>query len=144
MKCTCCGNDLKISDRYCSICGQNNPSYIEPEKKKEPTTSYNLQKNNYNNNNNYNGYSNYNNRNNYRPNNYTTKPYSCHEESQAIAILALIFSILGSIVGLILSIVGLCIYKESKNRNMCIAGLIISIVEPVILIIAYVLIFIFI
>ena len=49
------------------------------------------------------------------------------EESSGLSIAALIFSILGGWLGLILDIIGLCTLKDEKNRKRCKAGLIISI-----------------
>ncbi len=50
----------------------------------------------------------------------TQKP---EKESKAIGILAIVFGALGGIAGLILSIVGICIYKEPANRRNCYIGL---------------------
>ena len=52
------------------------------------------------------------------------------EPPAVFGILALIFSIVDSLVGLVFSIIGMCIYKDknSANRKRAKAGLIISIV----------------
>lgn len=50
-------------------------------------------------------------------------------ENPVWAILALVFSIFGGLLGLIFSIIGLNVYKEKgSNRTMSMVGLILSIV----------------
>lgn len=44
-------------------------------------------------------------------------------ESSGLSIAALIFSILGGWIGLVLDIIGLCTLKEAKNRRRCKIGL---------------------
>lgn len=31
MKCSCCGNDVSKTERFCSVCGENNENYEEPK-----------------------------------------------------------------------------------------------------------------
>lgn len=45
------------------------------------------------------------------------------QESSGLSVAALIFSILGGWLGLVLDIVGLCTLKEKKNRTRCKIGL---------------------
>ncbi|MGN1042372.1 MAG: hypothetical protein ACI4SK_02685 [Christensenellales bacterium] len=56
-------------------------------------------------------------------------------ENPVLGLLALIFGILGGLLGLILSAVGLTIYKEEKNRLNCKIGLGFSATEIIISII---------
>ncbi len=58
--------------------------------------------------------------------------------ASGLAIAALVFSILGGLVGLILDIVGLCTLKGETDRKYCKVGLIISIVYIVIWVIVIV------
>lgn len=48
---------------------------------------------------------------------------SVSTESSVIGILAIVFSALGGCLGLIFAIIGLCTYKESKNRRYCFIAL---------------------
>lgn len=126
MKCTCCGYELDNTIRYCPKCAQNNPNYIAPIKK-DDNDEYknNIGKNNYNNSNVQTQHYD-NSTNSYKQN---PRVVYVHDESKAIAILALIFSILGGWLGLLFSIIGLCTYKEKENKNLCLAALIIFCVE---------------
>lgn len=58
------------------------------------------------------------------------------ESASGLAIAALVFSILGGWIGLLLDIIGLCTLKGEQDRKYCKIGLIISIVFVVIEIIA--------
>ena len=61
------------------------------------------------------------------------------ETSPVFAILALVFGILGVVVpGFVFSIIGLKKYTSGPHRNMCIAGLVLSIVWTIIIIILYI------
>lgn len=130
MKCTCCGKEITSNDRYCPNCGQNNPNFIEPVKPEvnedyrpsNPASSYTGSSYNQQNG----GY-------NYQP----PKTVYVQSESKAIAILALIFSILGGWLGLLFAIIGLATYKEDGNRSMCKAALGIFIAEIIIVVIIY-------
>jgi len=48
-------------------------------------------------------------------------------ENKALGILAIIFGVLQGFVGLVLSIIGLSVYKEPINKNNCKIGLGLSI-----------------
>ena len=45
MRCSCCGNEVRESERYCSKCGQNNEGYVE-RKPIERVEIYHQQPNN--------------------------------------------------------------------------------------------------
>lgn len=45
------------------------------------------------------------------------------QESSGLGIAAIIFSVLGGFLGLILSIIGLCTYKTPQYRKLCKIGL---------------------
>lgn len=47
------------------------------------------------------------------------------KESQWLAIIAIIFSALGMILGLILGIVGVLSYKQEKGKNRCIFAIVL-------------------
>lgn len=66
-----------------------------------------------------------------------------NKESSLIGILAIVFSIVMTGVGLILSIVGLCTCKSPENRTNCKIGLGISIALIFISIMAFLIFFIF-
>lgn len=142
MKCPCCGYEVSANDRFCPNCGENNESYVEhnvqvtPSYSRPANTQINQpinrvsiypQNNNNSYNNNSNSGVNHNNNNNqsnqsqvylYNQEQYITKK----EESKTIGILAIVFSVLGGWLGLILSIIGLCTYKEPENRKLCKIG----------------------
>ena len=124
MKCSNCGRELTSADRYCPVCGQNNPSYVEPPEP-QPAETYSRTPNygTYNQSNNAYGYQ-------------QPRPYYRPYENWTIAILALVFSLHGLIPGLVLSIVGLSKYRGRGQRNMCSAALTVFIVETVIATIA--------
>ncbi len=44
-------------------------------------------------------------------------------ESSTLGILAIVFGAMGGWLGLILGIIGLCIYKRKENRQKCIIGM---------------------
>lgn len=112
MFCQNCGKEINNDSKFCPNCGQ--------------------QVNNSNVNNSY--YSNV----NYNNNGFVSQP---KEETPAIGILAIVFSVLGGWVGLVFSIIGLCIYKEERNKRNCKIGLGISIAAIVIWIIFWVVFF---
>ena len=128
MKCSCCGSEITSKDRFCPNCGENNESYVETvtslRQSPRPSQSQPInqpinrvpihQEPNYSN----------------QPNNSQVNIYSHTQivtpvktEGKALGICALIFSILGGWLGLVLSIVGLCNYKDPENRKLCKIGL---------------------
>ena len=146
MKCTCCGKELLSTDRFCPNCGQNNDSYVEPVKTEvvetpvvhQPINRVPINNQQYDNNQNYNQNQNYNS--NYGQNNYQQQPVVVVQqgpEGSGFAIAALIFGLLGGWLGLLFGIIGLCKYKESGNRAMCVVGIVAWIVWVVILIVIY-------
>jgi len=98
MRCKKCGAQINLTDKFCPTCGAKN-EYLEGAE--------NLNSDEY-----FSGNSNY--------NTTTVKP-----ESPIIGILALVFSILGGCLGLIFAVIGLVMYKEKSNRNLCIISLLI-------------------
>ena len=56
------------------------------------------------------------------------------EESPALAIVALIFGIIGGWIGFICGIIGLTKYKKGMNRNMCIAAICLFVIWIIIFI----------
>ena len=50
------------------------------------------------------------------------------EESSGLAVAALVFGILGGWLGIVLGAIGLKKYGEGTNRNMCIAGIALSVI----------------
>ena len=67
--------------------------------------------------------------------------YPAAPESNGLAIAALILAFVEPIIGIILGAVGLSKLHEPKNRSMCKAGLIISIVRIVLAVILFTLAF---
>jgi len=66
-------------------------------------------------------------------------PSACVKpESKALGILAIIFGVVQAFIGLILSIIGLSIYKEPDNKRNCKIGLGLSIGIIVLYIIMFV------
>ena len=59
------------------------------------------------------------------------------KEGKVLGILAIIFGALGGILGLILSIIGICTYKQPANRRNCYIGLALFVVWVVIYIVYY-------
>ena len=59
----------------------------------------------------------------YGINNPYNSYYAPKQEGRGLAICALVFSILGGWVGLILSIIGLCTCKDDDNKKLCKIGL---------------------
>lgn len=57
------------------------------------------------------------------------------EESSGLSVAALIFSILGGWLGLVLDIIGLCTLKDERNKRRCKIGLGIVIAWVVIFVI---------
>ena len=116
MRCSCCGNEVREDERYCNKCGQNNEYYVErkPIEKVEiyhqPSSSNS-------------GYSQpqttYQQTNIYQQT--TVQPVK--QESGALGVCAIIFSVLGGWLGLLLSIIGLCTYKTPEHRTKCKIGL---------------------
>ena len=104
MKCECCGKEMESNERFCPNCGANNENYVEPVKaevvegNQSQTPSTNVYQQN------------------------TKIVYvqqNSQKESSALGVCAIIFSILGGWLGLILAIVGLSTYKEPDNRRNC-------------------------
>ena len=58
-------------------------------------------------------------------------------EGCAFAVLSLIFGLLGGWLGLLFGIIGLCKYKETGNRTMCVIGIIAWVIWVVVLIVIY-------
>ena len=117
MRCSCCGNEVREDERFCNNCGQNNEGYVErkPIERVEiytqPSNSstYSQPNGSYQQTNNY-----------YQQNNYQ-QPQK--QESGALGILAIIFSVLGGWLGLLLSIIGLCTYQNPEHKTKCKVGL---------------------
>lgn len=97
MFCQYCGKEISNDTKFCPNCGQAV------------------------NGNNSNGY--------YQNTNSNNNSFQAvkSEENAAIGILAIVFSVIGGWIGLVFSIIGLCIYKEQKNRRNCKIALGISI-----------------
>ena len=122
MKCTCCGKEITNSDRICPNCGENNEAYVEVvETSHQRQNSYVNQPINrvpINNNSN--------SQNNGTPvyvYSQTQVVSNAAPEGKALGVCAIVFSILGGWLGLLLSIIGLCTYKNPDNRSLCKVGL---------------------
>lgn len=107
--------DKHFQQLYCNNCGQNNEGYVErkPIEKVEiyhqpPNSSTYTQPQ-----------STYQQTNIYQQNTYQTQK----QESGALGILAIIFSVLGGWLGLVLSIIGLCTYQTPEHKTKCKVGL---------------------
>ena len=126
MKCPCCGHEMTSQDRFCPNCGENNESYVEIQSTPTQSTYINQQINKVPI---YQSTSTPSTSQNTNVNSYSTpgQTHTIKHENSAIAILALIFSIFGGIAGLVLSIIGLSIYKESRNRSKCVVGIVLCI-----------------
>lgn len=94
MYCINCGNEVSGEYKYCPKCG----AMIE---KGSESNEYN----------NYGSVPVY----NVRP--------QVKQESSALGVLSIVFSCLGGFLGLILSIIGMCTYKEESNKKLCKIGL---------------------
>lgn len=122
MKCTCCGKEITDSDRICPNCGENNEGYVEvvvPAQQR--TNSYTNQSINrvpINN-----TPSNQNNGTTVYAYSQTQVVSNVTPEGKGLAVCAIIFSVLGGWLGLLLSIIGLCTYKNPENRSLCKIGL---------------------
>lgn len=114
MRCSCCGNEVREDERYCDKCGQNNEGYVE-RKSIEKVEIYRQPSNNM--------YSQpqptYQQTNIYQQ----TNVQPVKQESGALGICAIIFSVLGGWLGLLLSIIGLCTYETPRHRTKCKIGL---------------------
>ena len=113
MRCSCCGNEVREDERYCNKCGQNNEYYVE-KKPIEKVEIYHQPSSNSS------QYS--------QPQSQTniyqqTNVQPVKPESGALGICAIIFSVLGGWLGLLLSIIGLCTYKTPEHRTKCKIGL---------------------
>ena len=64
-------------------------------------------------------------------------------ESSTLGVMAIVCGFLMPFLGLILGIVGLSSYKKKENRNLCKAGIIISIAEFVLYIILIIIYYVF-
>lgn len=130
MKCSCCGQEITSNDRFCPNCGENNEGYVEviqtssSAQNSTPHVSQTInrvpinpsQTNQQTNTNATSGspvfvYS------------QTQVVANVKPEGKALGICAIIFSVLGGWLGLVLSIVGLCNYKEPENKTLCKIGL---------------------
>ena len=60
------------------------------------------------------------------------------QESSGLGIAAIVFSVFGGWLGLILSIIGLCVYKTKKNKKNCKIALGICIAWVVIWVIIFI------
>ena len=130
MFCTYCGTEVPAETNTCPKCGK---VYIKAEDNVSRTD---------------NGYQQnpYQQQNQYQQNPYQQpyqQPYQGEQktESSTMATLALVFSILGGWLGLVLAIVGLCTYKTKEYKTRCGIALGISIAWIVIIIILYAVIF---
>ena len=81
---------------------------------------------------------------------YRPRPFSSLEsevstkpEDQTLGVLAIVFSALGGVLGLILAIIGLLHYKQAPGKKKCITALIILGIWFAIIIIIYIATFIF-
>ena len=115
MRCSCCGSEVREDERYCNKCGQNNEGYVE-RKPIERVEIYHQQPNNTT-------YSQpqptYQQTNIYQQ----TNVQPVKQESGALGVCAIVFSVLGGWLGLVLSIIGLCTYKTPEYRTKCKIGL---------------------
>ena len=125
MFCTKCGAELRAQDKFSHKCGQENVGYVEEKKEDSfffaPSAAEPAQATS-----------------EFRPDNASSIEYtpsaSSSEfsgygfapaaeekpESSTMGTLALVFSCLGGMYpGLILAIIGLCKYKQPKNRKKC-------------------------
>ena len=115
MRCSCCGSEVREDERYCSKCGQNNEGYVERrsiervEIYHQPTNSAYSQPQTTDR----------------QTNIYQQTTYQPQQkqESGALGVCAIIFSVLGGWLGLVLSIIGLCTYKTPEHRTKCKIGL---------------------
>lgn len=92
MFCPNCGREILSNEKHCAYCGSKNEAYVENVNVDE-RTKYNYSDNN--------AYS------------------SMTQEDTTLGTLAIVFSALGTIVGLILAIIGLSRYKDPSNRRKC-------------------------
>ena len=121
MKCSVCGKEISSKDKYCSDCGARNYDYVTDNSDMNSGGTIN---NRYHENKPKND-------NSSTPPKYTyekkmeNKNYKFsyeqeqEKEKPVLGILALVFACFGGWLGLILGIVGLCNYKEEKNRKRC-------------------------
>ena len=129
MRCSSCGQEITSNDRFCPNCGENNEGYVEVVVTSKPTSTPHVSQP-------INRVPIDPNSNNNQPTNTSTStgsPVSVYSQTQVVAnvkpegkalgICAIIFSVLGGWLGLIFSIVGLCSYKEPKNKTLCKIGL---------------------
>lgn len=127
MKCSCCGSEITSKDRFCPNCGENNEAYVEVIENSRPSSTQNVNQTI----NKVPIYPNTGTSTNQTQNNnspvyiysQTQVVTTVKPESKALGICAIIFSVLGGWLGLVLSIVGLCNYKEPNNRKLCKVGL---------------------
>ena len=127
MKCSCCRQEITSKDRFCPNCGENNEAYVEVVENSRPTPSQNINQpiNRVPINPNTRS-SNSSTQNNGSPvyvYSQTQVVTTVKEESKALGVCAIIFSVLGGWLGLVLSIIGLCSYKLPENRTLCKVGL---------------------
>ena len=116
MRCSCCGKEIREDERYCSNCGQNNEYYVE-NKPIEKVEIYQSSSTSTGSNPPQVGYHQ---TTIYQQNTYQPQP---KVESGALGICAIIFSVLGGWLGLVLSIIGLCTYQTPEHKTKCKVGL---------------------
>ncbi len=119
--CSHCGAEAKDDAKFCEYCG--NQFTVVNNNVNENT---NTQQSNVNDNNVY-----------YNGTNVNGAPSNTQPESTALGICAIIFSLLGGIVGLILAIVCLASNTNQTNRKYGMVALFISVAWIVIEIILY-------
>ena len=114
MKCSCCGREITDKDRFCPNCGENNEAYVEVVETPKPLESQVINQSVANTSINsstplyvYN----------------QTRVVHVRREGKGLGICALVFSILGGWLGLVLSIIGLSTYQDPENRKLCKIGL---------------------
>ena len=75
----------------------------------------------------------------YRPRPFSTleSEVSTKPEDQTLGVLAIVFSALGGVLGLILAIIGLLHYKQAPGKKKCITALIILAIWVGIIVVLY-------
>jgi len=92
MFCPHCGKQVDDNAKFCPSCGT--PLDVTVEQKADPYDA--------------------------TPDNaHTYNNYDYEESHKGLAICALVFSCLGGLVGIILTIVGLCVCKQKDEKTMC-------------------------
>lgn len=109
--CTKCGNEIPDDSSFCSVCGQPVGDVVQVQAPATQQTEY-----------------------------YGSQPAQ-KPEGKALAICALVFSILLPFVGLILGIIGMAVSKDESNKKMSLIALIIAAVLVVLEIVFLIMIF---